>query len=225
MYTRTFIALSLALILFSCGTNRSMYQSPDFEQKASKHKTVAILPVRMVQSGYLPKNVSMQEIKASNEQLGYVFQESLQSYVLKQTAKRKKGQPVVFQGLHKTNALLNENGWSIEDLYNKQPEELSRILGVDAVLMTTLHHNKNLSDGLAYGVAAAKIAVNIFTRGSMTPDVNASEVNLNSALYDAQDSKLLWKTYRAGESNLPSDVHELIRFYSNWIAKKLPYKS
>jgi len=216
----------LALFLFSCGTNKAIYQSPDFEQKTTRHQTVAILPVNLVQTGHLPKNVSEEDVKAANTKWGYVFQESLQSFILKQTQKNKKGQMVSFQATQKTNAILKEKGLSVESLYSKQPEEIAAFLGVDAVIMTTMNHNKNFSDGVAYGLAAARTVVNVFSRtATLGTGVNASDVNINCSLYDAQDSKLLWKTYRDGGTDLPANVNELIEYYSNWIAKKLPYKS
>jgi hypothetical protein len=223
---RIFYLTVLSLLFISCGTNRAIYQSPDFEQKTARHKTVAILPVYMVQTGHLPKDVSEADVKAANEKWGYVFQESLQSFILKQTQKKRKGQMVDFQATQKTNALLKEQHLSVEALYSKQPEEIARLLGVDAVIMTNMNHNKNFSDGVAYGLAAARTVVNVFSRtATLGTGVNASDVNINCSLYDARDSKLLWKTYRDGGTDLPANVNELIEHYSNWIAKKLPYKS
>jgi hypothetical protein len=223
---RTALLSAFTLLLFSCGTNRAVYQSPDFEQATARHKTVAILPVHLVQTGHVPKNVSEDDVKAANEKWGYAFQESLQSFILKQTRKNKKGQPVRFQATQKTNALLKEKGLVIEDLYNKQPEEIAQILGVDAVIMTTMHHNKNFSDGVAYGLAAARTVVNVLSKtATVGPGMNASDVSINCSLYDADDSKLLWKTYRDGGTDLPANVDGLIEHYSNWIAKKLPYRS
>jgi hypothetical protein len=213
-------------LLISCGTNKAIYQSPDFEQHTARHKTVAILPVYIVQTGHVPKEVSEEEIKAANEKLGYVFQESLQSFILKQTQKNKKGQMVSFQATQKTNALLKEQNLTVESLYSKQPENIARLLGVDAVIMTNMNHNKNISDGFAYGLAAARTVVTVLSKTSTVgAGINASDVNINCSLYDAQDSKLLWKTYRDGGTNLPANVNALLEQYSNWIAKKLPYKS
>lgn len=223
---RIFYLTVLSFLVISCGTNRAIYQSPDFDQKTARHKTVAILPVHMVQTGHLPKDVSEADVKAANEKWGYIFQETLQSFILKQTQKNRKGQMVDFQATQKTNALLKEQGLSVEALYSKQPEEIARLLGVDAVIMTNMNHNKNFSDGVAYGLAAARTVVNVFSRtATLGTGVNASDVNINCSLYDARDSKLLWKTYRDGGTDLPANVNELMEHYSNWIAKKLPYKS
>ena len=223
---RTFILSVLTIAVLSCGTNRAIYQSPDFEQKTARHKTVAILPVQMIQTGHVPKDVTEADVKNAAEKWGFVFQESLQTYILKQTAKNKYGQVVSFQATQKTNSLLKEQQLAIEDLYGKQPEEIARVLGVDAVIMTTLSHNRNFSDGVAYGLAAARTIANVVSRTPViTPGMDAANVNINCALYDAKDSKLLWKTFRDGGTDLPANVNELIEHYSNWIAKKLPYKS
>lgn len=223
---RTALLSAFTMLLLSCGTNRAIYQSPDFEQKTARHKTVAILPVQMIQTGHRPKDVSEADVKKANENWGYVFQESLQSYILKQTAKNKKGQPVSFQSTQKTNALLKEQKVTVENLYSRQPEEIAQLLGVDAVIMTTMNHNKNFSDGVAYGLAAARTIANVVSRTPViTPGMDAANVNINCSLYDARDSKLLWKTFRDGGTDLPANVNELFEHYSNWIAKKLPYKS
>lgn len=221
------LLLILSFTLFACGTNRNVYKSPDFTQKAARHRTVAILPVRIVETGHVAKNVSVEDIRAANEKWGYVFQESLHSYILSQTSRNNKGQVVSFQALQKTNAILKEKGMDIGALYDKQPEELAKLLGVDAVLSTSLEKNKNFSDGVAYGLAAGRTVLNILGRGAAGNMlwVNSSDINMNCSLYDAGDSKLLWKTYRQGGTDLPNNVDDLVEYYSNWIARKLPYRS
>ena len=223
---RTLILSVFTLLLISCGTNKAIYQSPDFEQKTVRHKTVAILPVLLVQTGYVPKDISEEDVKAAHEKWGYLFQESLQSFILKQTQKNKKGPLVSFQATQKTNALVKQKAANLQDLYTKQPEEIAQLLNVDAVIMTTLNHNKNFSDGIAYGMVAARTIIGVLSKSpGVATGVNASDININCSLYDAADSKLLWKTYREGGTDLPSNVEGLIAHYSNWIAKKLPYRS
>ena len=224
---RLLLLLILSVSLAACGTNRAVYKSSDFSQKSSAHQTIAVLPVHITETGHVPKKVSIEDVKEANEKWSLVFQESLHSYILKQTARNRKGQMVSFQGVQKTNAVLREAGMTTADVYNKQPEELAKLLGVDAVLMTTLEKNKNFSDGVAYGLAAGRTVLNILGQGTAGSALwlNASDINMNSYLYDAGNSKLLWKTYRKGGSSLPSNVDDLVQYYSNWIAKKLPYRS
>jgi hypothetical protein len=218
----------LSVSLVACGTNRNVYKSNDFEAKAYKHKTVAILPLKITQTGHVSKKETTESIAAANEKWAYVFQESLHTYALKHTSKNRKAPIISFQGVQKTNALLKEAGLTIDDMYNKTPEDLARLLKVDAVIMTTLEKDKNFSDGIAYGLAASRAIVNLATKsvtaGSPLHE-KASDVNMNSYLYDAADGRMLWKTFRKGGTDLPSNVNDLVEYYSNWIAKKLPYRS
>ena len=225
---------SLLLLLFcvtmaSCGVNRNVYKSADFSTKASRHKTVAILPFQITQTGHVSKKETVDDIKAANEKWAYVFQQSLLSYSLRHTSRNRKGQMISFQGIQQTNAILKESGLTIEAMYGKRPEELAQLLGVDAVIMTTLEKDKNFSDGVAYGVAAGRAVLNAVSKsgtlGAPLGGLNAADVNLNSYLYDAKDGKLLWKTFRQGGTDLPTNTDDLVEFYSNWIARKLPYRS
>jgi hypothetical protein len=226
---RTSLLLIFCVALISCGVNRNVYKSSDFAVKAARHQTVAVLPFQITQTGHVGKKETIADIKAENEKWSYAFQEALLSYSLRHTSRNKKGQIVSFQGIQKTNSILKENGLTIEDIYNKKPEEVAKLLGVDAVLMTTLEKEKNFSDGVAYGVVAGRAILNAVTKtgtvGTGLGGVNAADINLNAYLYDAKDSKLLWKTFRQGGTDLPKQTDDLVEFYSNWIAKKLPYRS
>lgn len=224
---RTTVLFILSTLLFSCNANKNVYRSADFKLKATQHHTIAILPVHITQTGHRIKNITEEEARASNIKWGYTFQESLQAYLLRHTSRNKKGQVIAFQSLQKTNAILEEQKLNIETAYKQQPEALAKMLGVDAVLMTTLENQKNFSDGVAYGLALGKnilMTVGQGSKGAML-DHNASDINMNSYLYDAGDSKLLWQTFRKGGTDLPSRVDDLVQYYSNWIAKKFPYRS
>jgi len=225
---RTSLLFIFSLILFSCGVNRNVYKSSDFSNQVATHRTVAILPFQITQTGHVGKKESVADIKAANEKWSYVFQESLLSYSLRHTSKNRKGQLVSFQGTQRTNAILSEQGFTIDEIYSKRPEEVAKLLGVDAVIMTTLEKDKNFSDGVAYGVAAGRAILSVMRPGSVgspLAGINAADVNLNSYLYDARDGKLLWKTFRQGGSDLPTNTDDMIEYFSNWIARKLPYRS
>jgi len=224
---RIIVLSFFTILLFSCGTNKNVYKSADFDAKAYRHQTIAVLPFSIRQTGHRAKNTTEEAIKEANKKWGYTFQESLHAYLLRYTSKNKKGPIISFQSVQKTNAILLENGLDIETAYQRQPEELAKMLGVDAVLMTSLEHDKNFSDGVAYGLAAGRTILTAIGQGARTGglNMNSSDINMNSYLYDAADSMLLWQTYRKGGSDLPSREDDLVQYYSNWIAKKFPYKS
>ena len=223
----TFILILFCIVFFSCLSNKNVYKSVDFEKEAYQHLTIAILPFNITQTGHKAKNATDEAIKDANIKWGYSFQEGLQGYLLRYTSRNKKGPVISFQSIQKTNAILLENNIDIEAAYRRQPEELAKLLGVDAVLMTTMENDKNFSDGVAYGLKAGRTLLNVIGQGNHSGilHMNASDINLSVFLYDAGDSKLLWQNYRKGSTDLPSDIDDLVEYYSNWIAKKFPYKS
>src|SRR5687767_956853 len=182
----TLLILSFLTVAASCA-NRNVYKSADFENQAATHRTIAILPVKITETGHVAKNVSIEDIKAANERWSYIFQESLHTYILTQTGRNRKGQIVSFQGLQKTNAILKEhNLTTMEAISSMQPEALAKLLKVDAVLITSLDKQKNFSDGVAYGLAAGRAVLGIFGQAAASSMLwmNASEINMNCALYD-----------------------------------------
>ena len=220
------LTLLFAITLLSCG-KRNVYRSNDFEEEVYRHQNIAIIPFHITQTGHKSKGVTEEDIKEANKKWGYNFQESLLGHLLRYTSRNRKGPEVSFQSLQKTNAILLENNIDIETAYLRQPEELAKLLGVDAVLMTTLENDKNFSDGVAYGLKAGRTLLNVVGQGNRSGILylNASDINMSCYLYDASDSKLLWQTYRKGGTDLPSGVDDLVEYYSSWIAKRFPYKS
>ena len=224
---RIYLLAFFCIVFLSCGTNKNVYKSADFESKSYRHQNIAVLPFYITQSGHREKSTTDEAINTANEKLGYTFQESLQAYLLRYTSKNRKGPMISFQGLQKTNAILSENNINIKEAYHRQPEELAKLLGVDAVLMTTLENEKNFSDGVAYGLKAGRTILGAIGQGDRASilHMNSSDINMSAYLYDASDSKLLWQTFRKGGTDLPTSVDDLVEYYSNWIAKKFPYKS
>ncbi|HEX2534331.1 MAG TPA: hypothetical protein VHK69_11385 [Chitinophagaceae bacterium] len=221
------IPFFFCFFLAACGANRNVYKSADFSAKAVRHRTIAVLPFQITQTGYKGKKYDEQSVQEANDKWSLAFQESLHAYLLRATSRNRKGPVTSFQALQKTNALLREASLSVADLYGKKPEEVAQLLGVDAVLMTTIEHEKNFSDGVAYGLAAGRTVLNVLGQGHRGAFIspNASDINMNAYLYDASDSRLLWQTYRKGGTELPTNVDDLVEYYANWIARKFPYKS
>ncbi|RYE01760.1 MAG: hypothetical protein EOP50_01440 [Sphingobacteriales bacterium] len=226
---RLLLLATIAIAVASCSTNKNVFKAADFSTQATAHHKIAVLPVRVVQSGWVGKKETPESIRAANEAWSASFQETLLSYIVSKAGKRKKGPAVTFQGVPQTNALLKAAGLDIESAYAKSPDELAKILGVDAVIMTTLDKKKNVSDGVATAIGAGRQLLNIFgngTSGSTALDgYKATDIQMNSALYDARDGRLLWKTFREGGDDLPKNVNDLVQYYSLWIAKKLPYRA
>lgn len=221
----TLLSFLIAVLLFACGTNRHVFTAPQL-QEFQGSKTVAVLPFFVSQTGHRAKGVTDESIQKANDELGIVFQESLYSFLLKHTGRKKKEPLAVFQSTQQTNGLLRKTGWTIQEMYAKTPEELAQLLGVDAVVMTTLSSNKNISDGLATGLAIGQVVLATASQNTvLMPGINAADLNMNCSLYDKENGRLLWKTFRQGSTSMPGNANNLAEFYSNWIAKRFPLRS
>jgi hypothetical protein len=223
---KTLFFVAVMGCLMACNVNRNVYKASDFDNQAAATRLIAVLPFQLNSTGYRPRNVTEQDLQQSNERWGYTFQESLHSFLLNRSGRKRTGPVTQFQPLQKTNAILREQNLDIMALYQKQPEELARLLGVDAVVMTTLEQHKNMSDGAAYGLAAARTVLSLTSNGVPgTLWINSDNVRMNCYLYQAGNSNLQWRTFRQGGTSMPANVQGQIDFFCDWIARKFPYRS
>ena len=223
---QTLPVLLFTTLIVSCGGRRSVYQSPDFDAANNQVRTIAVLPVQMIRTGHVGKNETQASIDAANERLGFAFQDMLYSFSADQTARNRRGHVVKFQSTRQTNSFFAQKGWNIDSIYVKSPETLAQMLGVDAVLMTTLNHNKNVCDGVAYGVNATCVVLATVTGGRVvTPGIQASDVRLSVSIYNGQTGNVLWKSFHNGGAEIPAHVDDVVQWYAHWIARRLPYRS
>jgi len=73
-YYISFVVL-ISLVMGSCQANR--FISSNFEEDSSKHESIAVLPVEMVLTGNMPKNMSEDEILEMEEYESLEFQASV----------------------------------------------------------------------------------------------------------------------------------------------------
>lgn len=216
---RLFPVLIVAAFLFSCSTSKNVFKSSDFESRIVRHQTIAVLPVNLVQSD--PK------LMVAAEEYGYTFQKQLFFYLLEYTSKNNEGHSISFLPTKKTDSLLKENNLTIEQAYQRKPDELAKLLKADAVMMVTLTDKGDFTQGQGFGLSGGRSVYNSnkSNPNAQTLEVNPVNLDMSANLYDAVDGKLIWRTYRTGGTDLPSKMDALAQYYSEWIAKRFPYKS
>ncbi|MBL7728582.1 MAG: hypothetical protein JNM68_12885 [Dinghuibacter sp.] len=212
--------------LVACA-DRNVYKSGNFSTQSEEVHTVAVLPVNITNTGYRPRNVTEEMMNESNERWAYTFQESLYNYLLEHSGRKRKGPMVQFQPLQSTLNILAQNNLKVRDIYTRSPEELSRMLGVDAVILTSLQQHKNMSDGAAYGVFAARTILNQtrYRPATLPLYLSAGNVSIHSYLYKQTKGELLWKTYRQGGTDIPAQEEGIVEYFTNWVARKFPFRS
>ena len=199
----------LVVVLFSnCAT---IYKTTDLSHRISKHKSIAFLPFdAIIRYKKMPKNTTIEQIKEMESDMGYVFQEQIYTRFLKKI----KYYSIEFQDVSMTNALLKKNDITYSNFKEYTKEEIAKILKVDAVVSGKVISSKPMSEtgalvlGLLTGIGTA-----------------TNKVDVNLSLYDALDSKLLFKydhTYSGGIGSSPERISKALM---KAVERKFPYRS
>jgi hypothetical protein len=132
------------LILSSCGPK--IYKFGNLENSRNNIKTVAILPFFVSFKGKrLPKGVTIETRKKSEERRGYNMQCAAYTWLLK----RQRGYTAGFQDVDQTNVLLEKANIPCDSLSQMDKGELCRLLNVDAVISGKAISSKPMSEGVS----------------------------------------------------------------------------
>jgi hypothetical protein len=157
-------SLLATLLLGACTAVH--YESPRLAERPADRDTVAVLPFEMVFTGKAPKDLSAAQILAIEEAESHAFQHSFYNRLLdRSSATRKNPILVRIQPIDATNSILDEEGISIRESWEMPAEELAEILGVDAVIRTTVQKTRYLSDIASYGIDVGLAVLHEATEG------------------------------------------------------------
>ena len=118
--------------------------SDKFEELSKDHQTIAILPfqttlnLKAAQEKYSDK-----QLKKFEQQEGVAVQEALESYFLNR--KRKKKLKIDLQDINTTNRILKKAKITDENIDIYTPQELCKLLEVDAIISGSLTSRMLLS--------------------------------------------------------------------------------
>lgn len=202
----------IAFVFASCGPK--IYKSSAFDAALTKHKTVAILPAD-VSTRLRPneaKKVTVEQLNDINEKTGFAIQDKMYSWFLRRSDKYQY--TVTFQDITRTNALLKQAGISYNDLATKDRTELSKLLGVDAVLQNRTSLDKPMSDGAAVAVGV------IF---GVWGNTNSAQTTIN--IHDGKSGNLLWKYDYEAAGSIGSSADKLVNALMKNASKKFPYST
>ena len=209
--TLRLLAFTLATLwLTACGP--SIYLAQDFRSYAPKHKTVAIIPaaVTMQLRPNQARNTSAEQMQKLENQSGIDFQERIYAWLLRRSNDR--GYTVQFQDVVQTNALLRESGIPYSELRTHSAQELAKILGVDAVLTTSVRTSKPMSDG-----AAVAVGLLVGAWGA------TNQANITVNIHESDAGKLLWKYDYVAAGSVGSSTETTVNALMRNASKKFPY--
>lgn len=191
---------------------REIYVNPEFSTLTKNHKTIAIVPFKVIMK-LRPKQMEQmtpEQLAQLQKDEGLAVQSALQTYFLKR--KQQHEFPVSFQDLHTTNAHLAKLNLSADDLEKYTPKELAELLQVDAVITGILSTDKPMSEG-------ASVALGVIV-GIYGP-TNSGKCTIN--INDGATGELLWKYEKTLSRSLGSDTNTVINTMMRKASRQLPY--
>lgn len=184
----------------------------DFRAYSPKHKMVAILPaaVSMQLRPNQARNMTPEQLHDMERQSGVDYQDKIYAWLLRRSQQR--GYTVAFQDVAQTNVILRQNGMTYADLRNRAPQEIAQLLGVDAVLTTSVRTTKPMSDG-----AAVAVGLLVGAWGA------TNQANITVNIYEHDAGKLLWKYDYVAAGTVFNSTESVVDALMRNASKKFPY--
>ena len=207
------IVLLLSFLLLSIegfSQDKQIFESPKMEEFIFSHKKVAILPFNAT-IGYrkLPKDFDAAANKEAELKLGYDMQSGMYTYLLRKTS----DYTVEVQDVERTNALLKKNDL-IDKLAETSPEELAKVLGVDAVIKCSYAYQKTKSEG---GAIVLTLLVG-FGTGSVATGALTMQIN------DGKEGELVWRFYKQMAEDVMSSPATMMERMMRKVGRNFPYQ-
>jgi hypothetical protein len=223
------LILGMLLAVTACTTVD--YTSQQFAAQSADHQTVAVLPFEMVLTGRVPQGMTPDQVAAIEEAESLAFQTALYYSMLdRSSARRKDPIRIRIQPVEETNRILADRGIATRETWAMPAEELAAMLGVDAVIHTTVQKTRYLSDMESYGIEVGSAIFNEITDGElgwMVPHGPAVTVGIwaDSTLINGADGDVLWKVALERATDWQRPANDVIVGITRKLAKKFPYRA
>jgi hypothetical protein len=205
------------LVLFFVGiqfsnAQKKIYVSDKFEELSKDHKVIAILPfqttlnLKKEQSTY-----TKEQLEKLAQQEGIAVQEALESYFLNR--KRKKKLKIDFQDINTTNRTLKKAGITAKNIDIYTPQELCKILNVDAIINGSLTSRLLLSKEVD-----TSFDLITFLKGKS--DYGKIIIKLS----DKTTGKLLWRYEKTINRKSGKNTKNIIAKMMRQASRKFPYE-
>jgi len=205
--------LAIAFLTLTAGAGAQVfgkvYEADSLKQLIAGHKTVAVIPFNYkITLKKMPKGMTQDDIKMQEEKGSLSAQNSFYTYALQ---KVEKGETIVqVQDIARTKVLLLRDSITEKNISAYLPEELCRILGVDALITGDIIASQPMSEGAA-------VATTMLVGWGKTNQAKAS-IKVYSKL-----GKLLWSYGKEVSGGLGSDDSDMIRILMRKTANRFPY--
>lgn len=208
------IILSIVLIIsfFSSYGQTRLFVDPEFSKHGNDHEIIVVIPFETTISLRPKKIKELKEgqLEKMQQNESYNIQQSMYSWFLKRKQQGKLW--VEVQDVNKTNALLKKEGISYSNIKDFTAEEITAILGVDAVINGRFETNKPMSDGVG---DALGILVGFYGA--------TNRATINMFIHNADDGKILVNYNKAVSGSIGSSTDQLINIIMRKASRRIPY--
>lgn len=223
MKATTFFSMLLLLLLTGC---KRYYTVAGFDEKTAEHQTIAVLPFEMIYSGIPPRDLTQEDIERIEAGESRAFQASFFDAILASTRRGKKQLRVDVQHYSKTLSILKDNEIGILDSWDKNPEELADLLGVDAVVKGRIEKTRYMSDLASYGIEVGTQVISILTNNQFLPFINNRNKNVRTGytLINKDDGNALWSIAYEFNADWRSNSNDIVDGINAKSARRFPYR-
>jgi len=206
-------SILLMCFIFHVNAQTNLYENPDFDEIAKNHKIIAVVPFK-TQVKLRPKqmkDMSTEQLHRIEKSEGESIQSAMYSWFLK---RKKRGdlQSLDVQDPRTTTALLKKQNIDYDNIMDYTPQELAKILEVDAVISGEFETNKPMSEGASVALGAL---IGFFGA--------TNSATMNMSVHNAADGVLLWNYNKKVSGSIGSNTEDLINILMRKASRRLTY--
>lgn len=201
------------IFIFNLNAQTNLYENPEFDEIAKTHKIIAVVPFK-TQVKLRPKqmkDMDDEKLHRLEKAEGEGIQTAMYSWFLKRK-KRGKLKNLEVQDPKVTTALLKRKNINYDNITDFTPQELAKLLEVDAVISGEFETNKPMSEG-----ASVALGLVLGFWGS----TNSAIVNMS--VHNAEDGVLLWNYNKKVRGSIGSSPEDLINILMRKASRRLAY--
>ena len=206
-------SIFILAFIISVQSQTNLYENPDFDNIAKAHKIIAVVPFK-TQVELRPKqmkDMDEEQLHRIEKSEGEGIQTAMYSWFLKRK-KRGKLQTIQVQDPKTTNVILKRNNIDYDNINEFTPQELAKILEVDAIISGEFETNKPMSEG-------ASVALGLLV--GFWGSTNKAVVNMS--VHNTEDGVLLWNYNKKVTGSLGSSTEDLINILMRKSSRRLAY--
>lgn len=210
---RVLLTCAMILVVTSAAVAQNrFYENPKFDSIATTHKVIAVLPFKATVKlrPKQMKEITPEQLQELQKNEGMGIQEAMYSWFL--TRQQRGTLTVDVQNPSSTNAMLNRQGVSVKNLDEYTPEELAKMLNVDAVIMGTFQTSKPMSEG------ASIVLGTLFGFFGAT-----NQAVLNMYIHNSGDGETLCNYNRSISGAIGTSSSDLVNKLMRKASRKIAY--